>query len=137
MTANGSVIADLCFESVPYSGQYIKVGCLFYFRGASPTVKVRFDKDYPHEVHMPPTFIGKYLKDSPVVQKKFDEAPMVEGDLYCRVGGTKIKYGHIHSSQDGVGQTLYWIKMDASFSVLFGAFQHVDGFCLWLEGKCE
>lgn len=127
-----TAICDLCIEREPYSKVFSKVGVIFYYRGKKPSIKVRIDKPL---YRLDP--IGLYLKDSEAVKAKFEEAPMVEGDIFARILGNKIKCGHVHSSQNEVGNTMYFIKstrMDYLFKVVT-SYDEVDS--AWFEGVID
>ena len=95
--ANGTYIADLAVEEPPYSGKYRKVGALLYFR--SHEAKVKLTGPIPEGVNV----IGLFRES-----EKVQEAPYIEGDLFLK----GVKVGHIHSQQDEVGNSMYWMRTD-------------------------
>jgi YHS domain-containing protein len=112
--ANGTFIADIAHEIVEYSGKYERIGAILYFR--SHDCKIKFTKSPPLEKNI----IGKFK-----TSEKVPEAPMIEGDLF--VNGGKI--GHIHSEQNGVGETLYWMRIEVAIPI--------QGVTLWAKVKLE
>jgi hypothetical protein len=99
---NGTYIADLAVEEPAYSGNYRKVGALLYFRSHEAKVKVcRFGNGFIGGDNI----IGLFRKSD-----KVDEAPYIEGDLFLN----KEKIGHIHSQQNEVGDSMYWLRVNES-----------------------
>jgi len=135
---SGTYISDLAYEQKDYEGKYEKIGALLFYRSASSpgTAKIRIDQMFPPEK----TIIGKFLSDSESVKKKFDTAPYIEGDMFVRVYGNKEKIGHVHSSQNEHGDTLYFLEFICDMSLIFKAHNRIFGHhpcSVWIETELE
>jgi len=113
--ANGTFIADIARETEEYSGKYERIGAILYFR--SHDCKIKITKTPPIEKNI----IGKFRSS-----EKVAEAPLIEGDML--LNGEKV--GHIHSEQNEIGNTLYWMRFNDDIPL-------VHGVVLWLKVKLE
>ena len=112
--ANGTFIADIAYETEPYTKEYHRIGAILYFRSHECKVKL---------IDFPPTdrfIIGKFKESD-----KVPEAPYLEGDVFFK----DEQVGHLHSEQNEVGDTMYWLKFDALVEPDQGA--------IWLKVKME
>jgi hypothetical protein len=118
--ANGTFVADIAYEVEPYRKKYHRIGAILYFRSHECKIKL---------IDFPPTdryIIGKFKPS-----EKVPEAPYLEGDVFIKdAAEVDRKVGHIHSEQNEVGDTMYWLKFDVCVVI-------ERAHAIWLKVKLE